>query len=107
MKDWYWMSAKDYATFKSWQLQSKVKSRKGILPVISPSSEDASKMDGVLNTKVAVPVAPSRDRVRLTSGMEGSLTPLMNWMSAAMHTVSLASCLLPCRLEAPAEHSLT
>lgn len=69
--------------------------------MISPSSEDASKIEGVLKTKVAVPVAPSRERVRLTSGMEGSFTPLMNWMSAAMQTVCLAICALVCGREAP------
>ncbi len=63
-------------------------------PVISPNSEDASNTDGLPKTKVAVPVDPSLARVRFTSGMDGSLTPLMNWMSAAMQTMSLKGCAL-------------
>lgn len=61
-------------------------------PVISPNSEEASNTDGVLKTNVAVPVEPSLERVKLTSGMEGSSTPRMNWMSAAMQTVLCENC---------------
>ena len=48
------------------------------IPVISPNSEEASKMEGVSNMKVAVPFVPSLLRVILTSGTDGSLTPRMN-----------------------------
>ena len=57
--------------------------------MISPNSEDASNTDGLPKTKVAVPVEPSLARVRFTSGIDGSFTPLMNWISAAMQTMSL------------------
>ncbi len=45
---------------------------------MSPSSLLASKIAGFSKTKVAVPEAPSRLRVSLTSGMVGSGIPLMN-----------------------------
>ena len=69
---------------------------------MSPSSEDASKIDGVLKTKVAVPFVPSLDRVKLTSGIDGSLIPFMNCISAAMHVRSRAGCSLPRCLATPA-----
>ena len=43
--------------------------------MISPSSPLASKTDGWLKTKVAVPEEPSFDLVRRTSGVVGSFTP--------------------------------
>ena len=64
------------------------------LPVISPNSEEASKTEGLPNTKVAVPVDPSLALVKFTSGTDGSLTPRINWMSAAMQTVDFACCVL-------------
>ena len=60
--------------------------------MISPNSDEASKTEGLPNTNVAVPVDPSLARVRFTSGIDGSFTPRMNWISAAMHTMSLAGC---------------
>lgn len=45
---------------------------------MSPSSLLASKIAGFSKTKVAIPEAPSRLRVSLTSGMVGSEIPLMN-----------------------------
>jgi hypothetical protein len=55
-------------------------------PVMSPSSEDAWKMLGFSNTKMAVPAVPLRLRFRATSGTVGSSTPLMNWIFAASQT---------------------
>lgn len=55
-------------------------------PVMSPSSEEASKMEGSSKTNVATPDAPSRARVSLTSGTDVSLTPFTNWREVAWAT---------------------
>lgn len=55
---------------------------------MSPSSPDAWKMEGLLNTKTAWPEVPVRERVRLTSGTVFSSMPLMNWMEAALQTTA-------------------
>jgi len=49
------------------------------MPVISPSfAVFLSKILGFLNRKVAVPVLPSRDRVKRTSGYTFSSSPFIN-----------------------------
>ncbi len=53
----------------------------------APTSELASKTEGFWNVKVAVPEEPSLLRVSLTSGMEGSSTPLMNSSFAAIQLI--------------------
>ena len=54
---------------------------------MSPTSEDASKIEGEVKTKVATPEEPSRERVSETSGTEGSTTPLINWREVASTAV--------------------
>ena len=54
------------------------------IPVMSPSPLSASKTEGSLKTKDAVPEEPSRALVSLTSGTVGSFTPLINWMDDAI-----------------------
>ena len=50
---------------------------------MSPTSDDASKIEGEVKTNVATPLEPSRERVSETSGTDGSTTPLMNWSEVA------------------------
>jgi hypothetical protein len=57
-----------------------------VLPVISPSSLEAWKMEGLSKTKSAWPEVPVLARLRATSGTVGSSTPLMNCIEAASHT---------------------
>lgn len=65
------------------------------LPVMSPSSLDAWKMEGFSKVNIAWPDVPVRERRRDTSGTVDSFTPLMNCSEAASQTCRC--CLGACR----------